>query len=52
MGIALELKPMYYTSVTLSYIVIASLGRHNACVQILANSPCCLKQLFWHMTAF
>ena len=47
-----SLRPMYHTSVTINYIFIASIGRHNDCVQILANSLCCLKQLFWPMTAF
>ena len=41
-----------YTSAAFDYILIASFGRCNACVQILANSACCLKQLFWPMTAF
>ena len=41
-----------YISVAFNYILIASLGRRNACVQILANSAYCLKQLLSLMTAF
>ena len=41
-----------YTSVTIDYIFIASFGEHKPCVQILANNECCVKKLFWPMTAF
>ena len=40
-----------YTSVTINCIVIASLGEHKPCAQILANNTCCVKQFFWPMTA-
>ena len=32
-----------YTSVTINYIVIASLSEHKPCAQILANNACCVN---------